>query len=122
MKKIVFFLFTLLAFACNSDDDNNDTVVCTEEVRVPLAVTVTDAISGALLTDGVTVLAVSGATSVNIPLLGDKFVGAPGANTYVVKVSAAGYADYTSATQTQEFNECGVITNNMSVLLQPLVD
>jgi hypothetical protein len=121
MKKFIIFLFASLAFACNNDDDK-DTVYCTEEVRPPLVVSVTDAVNGAVLTEGVTVLAVSGATSVNIPLQGNKFVGGPSANTYVVKVSSAGYADYTSETQTQEFGQCGVVTNNISVLLQPLLD
>lgn len=121
MKKIAILLFAIVAFAC-SDDDKKDTYACTLEVRPPLEVTVTDAVNGAVLTEGVTVLAVSGATSVSVPLQGDKFVGGPSANTYVVKVSSAGYADYTSETQTQEFGKCGVVTNNMSVLLQPLLD
>ncbi|MHA3789924.1 peptidase associated/transthyretin-like domain-containing protein [Flavobacterium hauense] len=121
MKKITVLLFAFIAFGCSNDDDKKS-IVCTQEVRPALVVTVTDAVSGALLSEGVTVLAVSGATSLNVPSEG-RFIsmGIPG-NPYIVKVTKAGYADYTSTSQTSPFGECGYTTNNLSVLLQPLQD
>ena len=121
MKKLAIIFIGLFATACNNDDDS-DAIFCTLEYRPPIVVSVTDAVSGTVLTDGVVVLAVSGAVSVNLPLEGEQFTGAPAANTYVISVSKQDYETYTSSEQTQEFNECGVITNNISVQLTPLTD
>lgn len=123
MKKLLIIFLAALAFGCNNDDDNKGNVYCTEEAMPPLIVTVTDAESGTVLTDGVTVLAVSGAVSIAVPYNGhEAFAGGVPANTYKVTVMKEGYATYTSADQTQQFGQCGPVTNNMSVLLEPLLD
>lgn len=118
MKKIVILLFCFLTISCNNDDDNG--IACTYEYRPAVRVTVTNAQTGTILTQGVVVLAVSGIVSVTLPQTGDSFSGTPTSESYTISVSKEGYETYTSEEQTTESNECGIITNTMSVLLVPL--
>ncbi|MFL9844085.1 carboxypeptidase-like regulatory domain-containing protein [Flavobacterium rhizosphaerae] len=117
MKKFAI-LFTFLAVAaCSSDDDSSDN--CTDVYTAGLIVTVQD--GGVMMTDGVTVTATDGDYIEELALQTDmKFHGAfERAGTYKVTVTAAGYQPYVSEDLMVDEDECHVITEEITVQLQP---
>ncbi|WP_297333321.1 carboxypeptidase-like regulatory domain-containing protein [Flavobacterium sp.] len=122
MKKIVLFamMFSLVV-SCSGDDDNND-VVCTEEARAGLNVTVKDAETSALLGEGITVVAKDGLYTETLQFLDApaQFVGAwERAGTYTLTVTAEGYETFTSQPIAVGEDECHVISEIITVQLQP---
>lgn len=110
-----------MCLACSGDDDN-DGVNCTLEARAGLTVKVTDAESGAILQEGVTVTAIDGGyEEVLMPMEGtNDFAGAwERQGTYIVTVVKDGYIDFTSEPVTVDADVCHVITENITVALQP---
>ena len=122
MKKIFLFI-SLVAISCNSNDDDSNAVVnCTEEFVYGLNVNVKDAVTNAVLQDGVLVKAVDGTYSETLEIVENvpTFIGAgERAGSYVVTVSKEGYQTYTSPVVTVEANICHVLTETLNVALQP---
>lgn len=117
MKKLLLFL-ALLPFAACSDDDNTEP--CTQVYTPGLKVTVKD--GGTAVTDGITVIAVDGdyveelTTGANM----DYFQGAfEREGTYTVTVTGDGYQPYVAEPITVDADECHVITEEITVNLQP---
>lgn len=111
-----------LLLSCSGDDDN-DEVICTEEARAGLMVTVKDAVSGANLTQGVTVTAADGNYTeelVNMPEFSVEFIGAyERAGNYILTVTKEGYTTYTSPVIEVGEDICHVIGESVIVQLQP---
>lgn len=123
MKKL-FLLLCLFPFLtanqCNDDDDNQ--VNCTQEARAGLNVTVQDAVSHAVLTEGVIVVATEGAYSETLEHIpgSDVFSGAwEREGSYVLTVSKEGYQTHTSETIVVTADVCHVIPQNKTVELIP---
>jgi hypothetical protein len=121
MKKLLLFALFAAAVSC-SDDDNNNDVICTEEARAGLNVTVKDAETNQMLGEGVTVVAKDGAYTETLQFLDApaQFVGAwERAGTYTLTVTAQGYETYTSQPIAVGEDECHVISEIITVQLQP---
>lgn len=122
MKKPVLIaaVFGLL-FAC-SDDDGAKDVICTEEFVAGLVVTVKDADTGEVLEDGVVVTATDGNYTEDLETI-PQTTGFYGAyerrGNYIITVAKKGYADYTSDTIEVDADRCHVITEQVTVELQP---
>lgn len=123
MKKIVLLFCIPFLMTTSCDEDSEDTIVCTTEFVYGLKVTVKDAQTNSILTDGVTVTAVDGSYSENLELLEfyDFFLGAgerPG--NYVITVSKSGYQTYISNTVSLTADVCHVIPQQLVIELTPL--
>lgn len=121
MKKILLFL-SIIAVSCSSNDNDNNPTNCTEEFVYGLNVNVKDAATNATLQEGVLVVAVDGSYSETLELVESipTFIGAgerPG--NYVITVSKAGYQTFTSPVIAVDANECHVLTETVTVALQP---
>lgn len=123
MKKL-FLLLCLFPFLtanqCNEDDDNQ--VNCTMEARAGLNVTIQDAVTHAVLTEGVSVVAMEGTYSETLERIpgSDVFSGAwEREGSYVLTVSKEGYQTYTSETIVVTADVCHVIPQNRTVELTP---
>jgi len=123
MKKIIPFLALLVftTYAC-SDDDDNATQPCTNEVVPAIKVLITNARTSASLGDGLTVTAVDGSYIDELDYASAEgyFFGAnERVGTYIVTVTGEGYEPYASAPVTVTEDECHVITQIVNVALQP---
>jgi hypothetical protein len=119
MKRLIILL-VFISFSCN--DNNDDDVYCTEDLRAGLVVVVKDASTGETLGEGVTVTATDGEYSDELYFIAshNHFVGAyERAGDYVLTVEKEGYADFTSEVIPVDEDECHVITENVTVQLQP---
>ncbi len=122
MKKL-FLLGILIGFwACNNDDDQTqDPVFCTEELRAGLEITVKDAANSMFLTEGVTVIAKDNEYSETLESFtgSNTFVGAyERVGTYTIIVSKDGFATKTSDPVIVDKDRCHVITETVEVLLE----
>lgn len=120
IKQIVLFSCCFLLFACPQKDDE---VFCTEEFVYGLSITVSDADSGEVITENITVTATDGNYTEELMAFFDfsNFVGAgerPG--TYTIHISAEGYEEFVSQPIEVGANECHVIPEVRSFQLQPL--
>lgn len=123
MKKILLFLSIIaVTVSCNSSDDDSNPTNCTEEFVYGLNVNVKDAVTNAVLREGVLVKAVDGTyietleTVESIPT----FVGAgERSGNYTVTVSKQGYQTFTSQVVSVKADECHVLTQTLAVALQP---
>jgi hypothetical protein len=123
MKKIILFLVLspiLWAFQC----DDNDDVICTTEAKAGLNIIVKDALSGEILSEGVTVIAQEGDYSETLQLLtwdnSAVFLGAwERKGTYDVIVTKDGYQTFTSAPITVTADICHVIPVEFTVEMIP---
>lgn len=115
-----FLLLLLLFCACNNDDKTEDPVLCTEEARPAIEVTVKDVVNSLFLVEGIKVSVIDGeyieilenVTGTNI------FVGAyERTGTYRVVVSKEGYNTITSEPIIVSEDICHVITENVEILL-----
>ncbi len=122
MKKFFLISTVLLCYACNNDDDQTqDPVFCTEELRAGLEVTVKDGIAGEFLTEGVTVVAIDNEYKETLENFtgANNFIGAfERAGTYIITVSKNGYNDKTSEPIVVDEDICHVITESLEVVLQ----
>ena len=125
MKKIILFLACmpfLLITSCNNDDD--DAIVCTLEAKAGFNITVKDATTNAVLSDGVTVTAQDGTYTETLEQLPNNeipvFIGAwERAGTYVITVSKEGYQTFTSEPIVVTADVCHVIPQVLTLNLQP---
>lgn len=123
MKKIILVLACmpfLLATTCDDDDQ----IVCTQEAKAGLNITVKDAVTNEILSSGVTVTAQDGTYSETLEVfIGDDstvFIGAwERQGTYIVTVSKEGYQTFTSSPIQVFADECHVIPQLLNVALQP---
>lgn len=119
MKKFTALL-VFLSLGCSHNDD--DTTNCTDVYTPGLIVTVKDASTGAVLSDNVTVTATDGdyIEELHVPEPETDFYGAyERKGTYVITVTSDGYIPYTSDPVTVDADECHVLTQDVSVMLQP---
>lgn len=121
MKNLIV-LMAFLSLACSGEDKVKD-IPCTEEARAGLVVKINDAESGEVLTEGVTVTAVDENYSEmlhNFPEFSQDFTGAyERAGNYTLTVTKEGYVDFITETITVGEDVCHVITQNVTVELQP---
>ena len=119
MKKIGFLLLVLFT-ACS---DNDSDTACTEEYVPGLIVIVKDAETGKVLEEGVVVTATDGAYNEDLDIISENssyFYGAfERAGSYILSVYKEGYIDYTSDTIEAGADRCHVITEEVTVELQP---
>lgn len=122
MKKIFLVLACmpfLLAATCDDDD-----VYCTQEAKAGLNITVKDALTNEILSNGVAVTAQDGTYTETLEAFtGDAttvFIGAwERQGTYIVTVSKQGYQTFTSSPIQVTSDECHVIPQILNVGLQP---
>lgn len=122
MKKFFLLLaFTslFLSTSCNDDD-----IVCTQESKAGLNITVKDAATDELLSTGVTVVAQDGTYTETLELFPSDevtfFIGAiERVGTYEVTVSKEGYQTFTSEPIVVTADFCHVIPELLTVELQP---
>ncbi|HNP32370.1 MAG TPA: carboxypeptidase-like regulatory domain-containing protein [Flavobacterium sp.] len=123
MKKLLFlfaFMPLLMASTCNNDDD---TIMCTQEFVYGLQVSVHDAVTGLPMAEGVQVKAVDGTYHENLyNLIGQDstFYGAgERVGIYTITVTKEGYQTYTSSPIGVSANQCHVNPQSLTVNLQP---
>jgi len=122
MKTLMLSFFILCAGCfCNGDDDE-DFRICTEQFVYGLNVTVTNAASNGVITNGIVVTASEG--DYNEELINhsntDNFVGAgerPG--NYIISVTGAGFETFTTGiiTVAMTDDDCHVIPEIVSISL-----
>ncbi len=122
MKKIFLLLACTPLFLATSCDNND--IVCTQETKAGLNITVKDAITDELLSTGVTVVAQDGTYTETLELFPSDevtfFIGAlERVGTYVVTVSKEGYQTFTSEPIAVTADACHVIPELLTVELQP---
>ena len=120
MKKVIILLaFTF--FACA--DDNNGGISCTEEYVPGLIVTVKEAETGEFLKEGVVVTATDGDYTEDLDAISDMSSNFYGVwerqGSYILSVYKEGYAEYTSDVIEVSADQCHVITEEVTVELQP---
>jgi hypothetical protein len=123
MKKIFLLLACtpfLLAMTCDEDDE----IICTQEAKAGLNITVKDAVTDELLSMGVTVIAQDGSYSETLEQFPNEevpvFIGTwERVGTYVVTVSKEGYQTFTSEPIVVTADVCHVIPQQVTVELQP---
>ena len=125
MKKAILFLAFIgaVSFSCSDDDDQVNTEPCTTVVANGLEVTVKD--GGAILTNGITVTATDGEyiEQLSPSDVSGIFKGATErGGDYIITVTGDGYQPYTSETITVASDECHVITQELTINLEPLPD
>src|SRR6218665_1718186 len=125
MKKILLLSLlatALLTTSCNSTDDENDPINCTQEFVSGLHVTVLDNTTGQPLVEGVTATAVDGTYTETLELvtgLENLFIGAgERVGNYTITVTKSGYQTYTSSPITVTRDVCHVITQSLTVNLR----
>ena len=124
MKKIFLFLACmpfLISTSCNNDDA---AIICTLEAKAGLNITVKDAATNAVLSDGVTVIAQDGSYTETLQSFsGDDIFSFFGATerkgTYIITVSKQGYQTFTSEPIVVTADVCHVIPQDLTVNLQP---
>ena len=120
MRKLISLLaFTF--FACA--DDNSGSINCTEEYVPGLIVTVKDAETGTILNEGVVITAADGDYSEDLEAISEMSSDFYGAferqGNYILSVHKEGYAEYTSDVIEVSADRCHVITEEVTVELQP---
>lgn len=123
MKKLLLIIAMaplLLATQCNEDDNG---IVCTEEARAGLNITIKDAITNAYLNEGVSVVATDGSYSETLESFDSAEPVFSGAyerqGNYTITVSKTGYVTYTSEVISVTSDVCHVIPQQRTILLQP---
>ena len=123
MKKLLFlFMLTplLMATSCESSDDE---IYCTNEFVYGLNVVVLDATSGQPLIEGVEVRAVDGTYQEVLHTnfgMEYTFLGAgERIGNYTITVTKDGYLTQTLAPVAVPANVCHVVTQSLTVTLQP---
>lgn len=125
MIRILFFLsfIPLLIFSSCEDDEDNQ-VVCTEEARAGLNVTVSLGTMSSNTGEGVTVIAKDGNYSETLTYYNAQdpiFSGAyERSGNYILTVSKEGYQTYTSDVISVNRDECHVIQQKIHVVLLPV--
>ncbi|WP_108869488.1 hypothetical protein [Aquimarina aquimarini] len=119
MKKI-FLILLVISVSCTSDDTTEDPILCTEEARPGLEIIIKDATSGAVLTEGIIVMATDGQYSETLENVKgtNLFIGAyERKGTYVISISKTGYISIVSDPVIVTEDICHVITKNLEFVL-----
>lgn len=123
MKKFILLLVLAPLLMATSCDDDDNQIVCTNEAKPGLAVTVSLGSMSSITSEGVTIVATDGNYSETLSVINvvDRmFFGAwerPG--TYILTVSKQGYQTHTSEPITVTADVCHVITQLRHVVLIP---
>ncbi len=107
-----------MIFGCNNNDGNS--VACTEIYVYGLNVTVKNAVSNEIITNGITVLASEGDYAEELVLFADSYSGAgerPG--SYILKITGNEYQNYISEIIEVGTDVCHVIPELVQIDLQP---
>lgn len=115
---------SIFAISCNNDDNSNSGETnCTDQFVYGLHVSVKNAMTNAVLQEGVLVKATDGSyvetlqTEVNSSIV---FVGAgERAGSYILTVTKDGYETFTSEVIMLKRDECHIISKEVTVALQP---
>jgi len=123
MKKI-FLVLACMPFLLATTCDEDDQIICTQEAKAGLNITVKDAVTNENLSNGVSVTAQDGNYIETLEAFtGDAttvFIGAwERQGTYIVTVSKQGYQTFTSSPIQVSADECHVIPQLLNVALQP---
>ncbi|RLD28538.1 MAG: hypothetical protein DRI75_06435 [Bacteroidetes bacterium] len=116
--KYVFLFFMAFLTTCMEDDNG---IICTEQFVYGLNVTVKNADTNAIITEGVTVTAREGDYEEELMnTLGSvSFVGAgERAGNYIIEITSNDYQSYTSEVIVVDEDECHVIPQSLEALLQ----
>ncbi len=120
-KNLMLVLFFSCA-ACFCSDNPDDGIACTQQFVYGLNITCKDASTNAVITEGLTVVAVDGSyeeTLINDPG-SSVFIGAgERAGNYIITVTSNAYETYTSQEIILEADECHVIPQSIEIVLQP---
>lgn len=122
MRKLLILVCILPLFTashCNNDDDQ---VNCTTEARAGLNITVKDAVTSAVITEEVTVVASEGAYEETLENTTGSgiFSGAwERSGTYVITISKPGYQTFTSGAVTVTEDVCHVIPQSRTFQITP---
>lgn len=121
MKYLIILSFFLFS-TCNNDDDTNN-IICTQEAKAALNVTVSLGAMNSITGDGVTVIATDGNYSEVLQYYNQNdpiFSGAyEREGNYIITVSKEGFQTYTSEMITVTSDVCHVIPKQIHVALQP---
>ena len=123
MKKLLVLFFFALCFACSGDDDAivEEPVPCTEEFVFGLSVQVRDTATGAIIPNGVTVVAQDGNYTETLDFMFDTHVGSgERAGTYTLTASKEGFDTKMAGPIIVELTEdmCHVITESVTIELE----
>ena len=119
MKK-AFILFLLLFCACNDDDKTQDPILCTEEARPGIEVTVKDAEDNMFLVQGVTVIVIDNQYRETLENVSGTniFIGAyERTGNYTVIANKDNYIQTTSDPVIVTKDICHVITKGIEIFL-----
>jgi hypothetical protein len=123
MKKLIILLFAVICAGCSGDDEKDviDPVECTEEFVFGLSVEVRDAATGAIIPNGVTVIAQDGSYTETLAFIFDTHVGAgerPGA--YTLTAAKDGFVTKMVGPITVAMDEdmCHVLTQSVAISLE----
>jgi len=124
MKFFVLLSLFFLVLSCSSDDDNSNPNYCTEIFVYGLKVTIEDAVTNAIVTQGISVTAKEGSYEEQLMTIenSDYFIGAgEREGTYVIEITSNGYQTFTSNSIDVVMTDdgCHVITEELEFVLQP---
>jgi hypothetical protein len=124
MIRFFLFLSILPLFILSTCEDNDDKqIMCTEEARAGLNVTVSLGAMSSLVGEGVTVIAKDGNYSETLTFYNELdpiFSGAyERSGNYILTVSKKGYQTYISGVISVTGDECHVIPQKIHVTLLP---
>lgn len=124
MKKLfLFLLFSTFFFTSSCDDNDDNQIVCTQEAKAGLNVSVSLGNMNSITSEGVTVIATDGNYSETLSVIDNTdpiFFGAwERTGTYILTVSKEGYQTYTSTPITVTADVCHVIPKFHHVSLVP---
>ncbi len=122
MKKLFVLMSIIIFTACSGDDNTDDPILCTEELRAGIEVTIRDGLNGNFITEGVTVVIVDNEYTETLQNFegSNTFVGAfERIGTYIVTASKVGYDDNSIAEPIiVKEDVCHVITEKAEIILR----
>ena len=124
MKNSFLLSLVFLVLSCSSDDDNSNPNYCTEIFVYGLKVTIKDAVTNAIVTQGISITAKEGSYEEQLMTIenSDYFIGAgEREGTYVIEITSNGYQTFTSNSIDVVMTDdgCHVITEELEFALQP---
>lgn len=122
LTRLFLLSFLLVFIACDIDDDNTeDPIFCTQELRPGIEVIVKDAADETILFEGVKVVIIENEYQETLEGFsgGSSFFGAyEREGIYTVEVSKENYKKNTTSSITVDKDLCHVITEKVEVLLE----
>lgn len=121
MKKLALILLVVF-IGCSIDEETADPILCTDDLRPGLEITVRDNTTDAVLVEGVTMVATDGDYSETLQNTAnsDTFVGAiERRGTYFITITKEGYQTFSSTVPIfVDVDLCHVILESRTFLLQ----